>query len=816
MRDHDALSPWRRRAGRTFLLILLALLPLLFGAVAQPHRAQAQAGPTLTGVSGLSEGQTVSGTIFVQALVSGGDADTQVEFDLTNRCTTLLTESVAPYWLGGDTGPGGQPPNEPNGFDTTVMGCNDGRSTLVVRLRQSGAYVAGQVLVVHFTVSNTAPTPTFTPTPTPTPTPTFTPTWTPTATATSTPTPGARPSITGFEGHGSGTVSGVVSIQALVAVPGGAAVDRVEFDFSNACGPDNTERVAPYFWNGDISGDPAGFNTALCADTAYTLTATVYDAQGLADTEVLTLTIANGAATATPTPQPTPTPGGTLTPTLLDSYDTNGYASEYAALLYRPRGFVQGVQYADPNWGTETVQNAGGFSGWDVLFTCSEGICRTDPLRNAGPDWLLLELNRSARLGVVWRAGGSLPTWLQTGWTNAGTVTTTGGTYPVYTKNVSAGIAGLGPVQGTPQAPRDAYWVLLAESGGVPSQAPPQLGSPAAQPNQTCPTWVHDRYTTTIASGAGAGTYRTWHRQIDPVYWCYFRHDHGSDPAPFGNGSYKPAFHVASTVGGPSFAEPHEQFKTAGFTTAAVGGTVLDWYFTIHFGTSNAQRGACNRFHEVRVAVANDQTGELLADVTWHADFGATIRNTGAPTPLDLSGLGCPNQADIQNQSASNKLVPVTPTGANDPELVMYYPWRQAERSGVLGIAGVFLMNTTDAIAVCHTMTCDQNILTGAKGTERFMQYSSDFGLRNPAATGTFCTNVTAEFLMTCTLQGAVPQYVNPNANITMPNLSINGGIVNGPGYSNVFDAWYTVVPDPENPVQSNSLELEQSIQSPN
>lgn len=38
---------------------------------------------------------------------------------------------------------------------------------------------------------------------------------------------------------------------------------------------------------------------------------------------------------------------------------------------------------------------------------------------------------------------------------------------------------------------------------------------------------MHDLHTTT---GPDGKTYNTWHPQVDPVYWCYFGHEHGSNP----------------------------------------------------------------------------------------------------------------------------------------------------------------------------------------------------------------------------------------------------------------------------------------------
>ena len=62
----------------------------------------------------------------------------------------------------------------------------------------------------------------------------------------------ARPALVGLRGlPASGTLSGRVVLEAAVAVPPGAAVDRVEFALSAPCARANTDREAPYYFLGD-------------------------------------------------------------------------------------------------------------------------------------------------------------------------------------------------------------------------------------------------------------------------------------------------------------------------------------------------------------------------------------------------------------------------------------------------------------------------------------------------------------------------------------------------------------------------------------
>jgi hypothetical protein len=304
--------------------------------------------------------------------------------------------------------------------------------------------------------------------------------------------------------------------------------------------------------------------------------------------------------------------------------------------------------------------------------------------------------------------------------------------------------------------------------------------------------------------------YRTWHPQFDPVYWCAFGHEHGTNPAPIGgaNAQHQPAYHLAAhhfTHHNGTMGEPHGQFKSVGYEWDG-----LHWYFTIHFGTSNAQRGACNRYHEVSVSVYHPN-GTQYAELTWMGDFGATIRNTGEPTPLDLSGLGCPDQNAIQAVSAGNKLVPVG-SSINDPALVMYYPWRIDTAGNVLGITGNFLLNTPDAMAICSDMSCSQNVVTGAKGTTYFFQAGSGFGIHShlAGATGVFYTNATGTQIVAPGTPGAVRQYLAPGFSHNHTYVTDQGSVVSGAGFDDGMNNWYTV--DTSNTLQGNIKEMQDSI----
>jgi hypothetical protein len=74
---------------------------------------------------------------------------------------------------------------------------------------------------------------------------------------------------------------------------------------------------------------------------------------------------------------------------------------------------------------------------------------------------------------------------------------------------------------------RDVYHILLEESNSTLPALLSQLGGPAAQREQSCPSWVHAQY---VTMGPAGKFYLAWHPQIDQVWWCCFGHEHGSNP----------------------------------------------------------------------------------------------------------------------------------------------------------------------------------------------------------------------------------------------------------------------------------------------
>jgi len=485
--------------------------------------------------------------------------------------------------------------------------------------------------------------------------------------------------------------------------------------------------------------------------------------------------------------------GSTQGPALLAQHEIRGPLPEARNLTYRPRQFAAGSGVDDATWGTQRVDNPGPYAGWDILATPNEGITRIADRA----DWLVLRLNRPAVLAVVWRCCETPIGWLG-GWQPGPPVVVNGASLPTFTRHVGAGETVLGGVYdpGTvpgPHATRNTYWVLFAEDNGQPSPPPAvPAGQAIPQPNATCPGWVHDQYT---ATGPDGRRYATWHPQIDPVYWCYFRHDHGSDPAQFAP-SYHPLYGYASGAAGMD--EPHAGNKTYVFDD----GQGRRWLFSQHFGTASVDR-ACVRFHEVGVAVASS-SGEVLADLHFMGDFGKAVANT---TGARITPSNCPNQAAEADADGSRgeRQLPVVTSGA-----VGYEPWRLDEHLTTLGLTGGLTFNTTDAILFCADNNCNRGVATGSSGTKRFFTYTRGFGITAAgAASGTFYTDPEGRATVSAGQPGAVRQFVKPGLTVSVPYLGDNQTCY-------TTDPWTARYRCDATLNQGLPTELENAIQPPN
>jgi hypothetical protein len=358
-----------------------------------------------------------------------------------------------------------------------------------------------------------------------------------------------------------------------------------------------------------------------------------------------------------------------------------------------------------------------GYEGWDVLDI--PGWLNT----KSRSDWLRIYLNRPTTLVVVW---DKTDLWLS-GW-KKGSISISGKSYTTYTRDFDAGEIGLG-TPGTGQG--DNYFVLLAERGGTPSKEPalPAGITDKPLPNQSCPSWLENAWTIKQMYGVTAPDgedYKTWHPQVDPIYWCYYGHDHGSDPALVG---YKPAFEFVAKRFNDQ-PELHVGFK--GFAIRDEGAN-QGWYINIHSETG-VQTRACAQFHTVVVAVMKLSTSELLAELAYKGNFGATISNqndTAANLSCTDPKSGQPKtQTQIKAETDSAKNLRISSNG-NDPG--GYENWHGGGNKG-LGMSfwgdedpfgralNIDIRNPT---SFCADGTCSSVRSTGSVADERTISISN-------------------------------------------------------------------------------------------
>lgn len=185
-----------------------------------------------------------------------------------------------------------------------------------------------------------------------------------------------------------------------------------------------------------------------------------------------------------------------------------------------------------------------------------------------------------------------------------------------------------------------------AHPSATATAQPGPTSTPVAAPNQPCPEWAHNRHVTT---GPDGQSYPTWHPPVDPLYGCYFTHDHGVDPRTSSVNGTLPAFGYVGTQGG--FAEPHAGFKVFVFEcgeSGDQGANRIAARFVMHMGTSGVMRYHMP-FHSVHYS-ARACDGSWEIDIMGMADFGAAIGSICGPrTGRDFSTLGCVSAGNPQD-----------------------------------------------------------------------------------------------------------------------------------------------------------------------
>lgn len=185
-------------------------------------------------VTGVEEGQTVTGTIAIQAHADGQDVS-RVDFELTGPQSTSWVERNAPYYFMGNNRSTGVP----NGWDTTTY--PDGDYTLTVTVTTT----AGQTgsTAVHFRISH-------------------------------------APVVTGLSNLQEGQVlSGVVVIEAYVS---GDDITQVVFELTGPRSMTWVEKNPPYYLAGNKPGvvEANGWDTTTHPDGDYMLTVIATNANG--------------------------------------------------------------------------------------------------------------------------------------------------------------------------------------------------------------------------------------------------------------------------------------------------------------------------------------------------------------------------------------------------------------------------------------------------------------------------------------------------------------------------------------------------------
>lgn len=153
------------------------------------------------------------------------------------------------------------------------------------------------------------------------------------------------------------------------------------------------------------------------------------------------------------------------------------------------------------------------------------------------------------------------------------------------------------------------------------------VSSDPAVANTKCPGWLHDLHRTpskdrkTTSEHGEVMGWRTWHAPIDPVYWCYYDHEHGSYPGP-----YMPALdYTAFKTFDATTSHNRQEESDGGFKVYAIALQSQRKYLiiTVHMQASMPRR-FFTRHHTAIFAVLNEKW-ELEMELQMKMDFGAAM-----------------------------------------------------------------------------------------------------------------------------------------------------------------------------------------------
>jgi hypothetical protein len=188
----------------------------------------------------------VSGSLSVEAVVKSSASIKRVDFLLDGNA--IDTESIAPYWLGGDSG------GNPLGIDTRDWsdGAHQLKAVAVDSADQRGS------TTVNFTVRNAEPK-------------------------------SDRPDLRVTGITQGATVSGRIDVEAIASSPAGIREVRFVLDGRRI----DTEYIAPYWLGGDSGGNPTGFDTRKWSNGKHTFRVRAVDRNGVFRTEDFEITVRN-------------------------------------------------------------------------------------------------------------------------------------------------------------------------------------------------------------------------------------------------------------------------------------------------------------------------------------------------------------------------------------------------------------------------------------------------------------------------------------------------------------------------------------------
>lgn len=427
-------------------------------------------------------------------------------------------------------------------------------------------------------------------------------------------------------------------------------------------------------------------------------------------------------------------------------------------MQYWPRSMKTGLDIDPDPSSVAKVDSAGDYAGWDVLAPSTRW-----EFKNLGPDadWLRFTLNRPAEVAVAWRGGLPLPTWLGA-WDSAGFVNVDGDTVPVYEKSFPAGEVKLGSVEGH-NGWRDMYLVLLAEAGGSLSSKPKApTGYSVPTVGATCPSWVHDLYWT---EGPDGDPYGTWHPQIDPVYWCSFGHEHGSNPSLIPGSPMVPYEYLADKLGQ---SEPNVGFKEFTFKTDDAQHWVR---FVVHAGTSSARR-VCARFHTLYIQ-AYDMAGNEVYSVGFKADYGAAVATSDSgggvlnPTNCGYSMQSLANSIDFRERAIN--------VGTDSNNYERWESRNDTPETRNLGVAQFdHEFDIRNPASHCVNQTCNSVVVrdhereNATRRTLSMATWKANFliSAQQAAESGEFFTDPYGAGLVNSSASNAVRQYIQPGLSI--------------------------------------------------